>query len=769
MLMPLEPYSASPTALAPMANGERFPGRGEDGDEKGNDQPEGASKEDAEKDSGPKYGGRKEAGKAAQEDHGSPDSLGNNVYQNFYGNIYANHGTFGTRTGASANGERLRGGGREEGPLEEPVIAGIVRVYARPACYERAARALVADRVIILTGETGTGRHTGAIALLDDIRLPDKPLVRINPSTKLETLASRDFIEGTAYLVVDKFAEDIPPEVAEYHWEEVCRKVRKARAHLVVTTAAGSIAALPDVVRQFSWQRPDAADALRAHLGAALVADDAVETVSVALGTDYSLAGLGAIARRIAAGDEIAAIVDELQGSGRRTVEDWLRKVDAAIPAVVEVAVLAFILGVSERVFEDEVSSLKLRLAEFAPDVSTESKEAKAEIDLRFRQLRKLRADHPLLTVRHVPIAKSSGSIAVRHVFFRDSEYRRHVVGELWNTLDREFWSGMRRWLQRIAEGSGYPEGRHAELMNNAAIGLSLLGLVAPDEIIDSYLEPWTAEDASLSEQTMAVYVVWRMSMLDRLAPLALRIAILWAGQGTKIQRRLAALAFSGELGARYPVEATKRLSQLADQGEPLVTVAFAQLFAALAAQDGDAVVVLRELRRRMVSKKDRPSADLVVSTVAELLSVRDFRTGRPAVAVFLLANPEHVAVIGPLWSRALYLRPWRDRAVAAVLATVETVTYRTLGSNPKRLSEMDAEKLARSLGAALGEELPAPERVVLRNEVMRRVEKERLRKTRERESRKDTANSSPPADSGFLLEVILNAIVNPSPRELEK
>jgi hypothetical protein len=745
-----------------MADDGRRPEADADGT-KGDGPPEDDAKESQAKDGGL----RKDAGKDLRQDPGSQEPLSSHVYQNFHGDIYADQATFGTRTGAADEDGRRRGG-REEGPLEESVIAGIVRAYARPACYEEAPRALVADRVVILTGETGTGRRAGAIVMLDDIRLPDKPLVRINPSTTVETLASRDFSEGTAYLIADKFAEPIAPELAEYHWEEVCRKVRKARAHLVVTTGAGSITALPDVVRQFPWQRPDAADALRAHLGATLVADDDVAMVSGALGTDYPLADIGRIASRIAVG-EVAALLDELPGSGRRTVEDWLHKVDAAIPAVVEVAVLAFVLGVPERIFEDEVSSLKLRLSEFAPDLDTESKEAKAEIDLRFRQLRKLRADHPLLVVRQVPVVKSSGAIAVRHVSFRAPEYRRHVVAELWNSLDREFWSGMRRWLHRVAEGDGYTAGQHAELMNSAATGLSLLGLVAPDEIIDSYLNPWTAEDASLSEQTMAVYVVWRMSMLDRLSPLALWIAILWAGQGPKTQRRLAALAFSGELGARYPVEATKRLSQLADQGEPLVTAAFARLFATLAEQEGDAVVVLRELRRRMVSKKDRPSADLVLSTVAELLSVRDIRRGRPAIAVFLLANPDHAAIIGPLWARALYLRPWRDRAVAALLATVETIAHRTIGANAKRLSDSDAKHLARSLDAAIGKALPELERVPLRYEVMRRVEKERLRKARERKSRNDTSDSSPPADSDYLLDAVLNAIVNPAPRELEK
>lgn len=748
-----------------MADGERRPDADADGAE-GDGPPEGGGREEGgkegqAKDDGPRKNARKDGRKAAD----GQEPLGD-VFQNFYGNFYGDGATFGSRTGA-ADEDGPRGGGRKEGPLEESVIAGIVRTYARPACFAEAAAALVADRVVTLTGETGTGRRAGAIALLDDIRLPDKPLVRINPSTPVETLAARDFGEGTAYLVIDKFTETIRPELAEYHWEEVCRKVRKARAHLVVTAGVGSIAALPDVVRQIPWQRPDAADALRAHIGAAMVADEVVAMVAEALGADYSLADIGRIARRIAAGDELAALLEELQGSGRQTVDDWLRKVDAAIPAVLEVAALAFVLGVPERVFEDEVGRLKLRLADFAPELDTESKEAKAEIDLRFRQLRKLRADHPLLTVKQIPVVKSSGSIAVRHVLFRALEYRRHVIAELWDSLDREFWSGMRGWLHDIAEGDGYPAAWHAELMNSAAIGLALLGLVAPDEIIDSYLAPWTDEDALPTEQMMAVYVVWRMSMLDQLSPLALRIAILWAGQGPETQRRLAELAFSGELGARYPVEATKRLGQLADQREPLVDIAFAQLFATLAEQNGDAVVVLRELRHRLVSKKDRPSADFVVSTISELLSIRDLRSGRPAVAVFLIANPEHAAIIGPLWARALYLRPWRDRAVTAMLATVEAVAHRTVGANAKRLSDADAEHLVRSLGVAIGKALPELERLPLRNEVMRRVEKERQRKARERRARNDSADSPPAADSDYLLELFLNAIVNPSPREL--
>jgi hypothetical protein len=709
-------------------------------------------------------GGKKESGQNKNADEQKP--LGERVYQGFYGTIFAPNATFGTSAGAAGSDEQ-RGRGRDEGPVEETVIAGIVRAYAKPACYEEAERALRDKHVVILAGEAGTGRRAGAIVMLDDVRVKDKPLVRINPSITIEKLSGRSFDEGVGYLISEKFAEQIVPELAEFHWDALCRKIRKAKAHLVVTVGAGSITAVPDGMRQIRWQRPEAADALRAHLGAAQTADAIVHKVAEVLGTDYSLADIGAIARRILAGENVGELLDELHGGDQKTVTDWLDNVDAAIPAVLEVATLAFVLGVSERVFEDEVADLKLRLADFAPELDTGSKEAKAEIDLRFRQLRKQRADHKLLTITQIPVARSSESIAVRHVNFRVPEYRQYVIAELWNSVGREFWSGVRRWLHGVAVADHDDPLRHADLMNSVAIGLALLALVAPDEVIDSYLLPWTDKDASISEQTMAVYVVWQMSMYEQTAPLALRIAILWAGQGSPTQRRLAAYAFSGELGARYPLEATKRLGQLADQKEPLVTLAFARLFATLATQGGDAVVVLRELRRRVADKTDRRYTDLVLETIVELVSARDFRTGRPAVAIFLQHNLGRVADIGALWARALYMRPWRDRAIRALVAMVEAIARPSVGVKAKPPPHVEMDDLARSLGAVIGKELPQPERAPLRYEITRWVDEKHRREKRDRKSLNDSQDPPPSPDSGELLEKLLNAIVHPSPREL--
>jgi hypothetical protein len=710
-------------------------------------------------------------GKKAGERNTNSDARepwGDRVYTGFYGTVYAPGSTFGMGGGASA-GDEQRGRGRDEGPIEEIVIAAIVRAYARPACYEEAERALRDEHVVILTGEAGSGRRAGAIVLLDGVRASDKPLVRINPSTTIEKLAARAFDEGVGYLVSEKFAEQIAPELAEFHWDALCRKIRNAKAHLVVTAGAGSINEVHDAIGRIPWQRPDAADAIRAHLGAAQVADDVVQKVAEALGTHYSLTDIGALARRIIAGEDVGELLDELHGTGRQRVADWLNEVGAEIPAVLEVVTLAFILGVPERVFEDEVAYLKLQLKDFEPELDIDSNKAKAEIELRFRQLRKQRADHKLLTVKLFPVAWNSGSIAIRHVDFRVPEYRQYVIAQLWNSLGREFWFGIRRWLHGIAAADHDGQLQYADLMSRAAIGLALLALVAPDEVIDRYLLPWTAEDASVGEQMTAIYVVWRMSMLDQLAPLALRLAILWAGQGRRVQRRLAAYAFSGELGARYPIEATKRLGQLADQKEPIVPLAFARLFATLAAQGGDAVVVLRELRRRMVDKKDRQSGDVVLETVVGLVSARDFRSGRLAVAVFLRDNPGRVADLGPLWARALYLRPWRDRAIRALVAMAVAIAKPAVGVKASPQPQVAADDLARSLGAAIGKELPPLERAPLQYEIKRWVETARSREKRNRKPQNDGSDPLLSPEAEETLEKLLEALEHPSPRELSE
>ena len=63
-----------------------------------------------------------------------------------------------------------------------------------------------------------------------------------------------------------------------------------------------------------------------------------------------------------------------------------------------------------------------------------------------------------------------------------------------------------------------------------------------------------------------------------------------------------------------------------------------------------------------------------MLDTVVELLSIRDPRSGRPSIALFLIANPFLASDVAPLWARTLYMRPWRDRAIRTLVATVAAI-----------------------------------------------------------------------------------------------
>lgn len=684
---------------------------------------------------------RKPSGKAGTEPP-PPAS----VFQTFE-RMHVEHGYFGSSSTPAPES-------RATGPLEETEIAKIVNAYAEPACFYDAAAALATEHVIVLSGPAGSGRRAGSIALLDRIRAPGGRLVALSPATTVEKLAARSFDQGVGYLVNDMFDDQFTPEVADFHWLNICRNIRKSKARLVVTVGAGSPVARSKSVEHFSWHRPEIADVLRAHLGDTAIDDEIINRVAEALGPGYPLSEIAAIAHKISAAADIEEVLAEIQGASRLTVASWLDEAEREIPAVLEVAALAFVVGVSERIFEAELLEIKARMAEFVPEQDTKSAEARAQIDLRFRQLRKDRADHPLLMVRQVPVARRSGSLAIRHVEFRMPMYRVHVITELWSRVSGEFWKAIQNWLHDIAEDG------HSELINSMASGLALLGLVAPDEVIDSYLDPWTADDASWDEQTTAVYVLWRMSMLSQLAPLALQIAIHWAGQGTRTQRRAATYVFSGDLGARYPTEAVKRLTQLAEQGEELARQAHALLFATLAEQGREATVVLLEMRRRMNKKTDLASAGLVSDAIADLLSIRDPRSGRPSVAVFLLANPHGTADIAPLWARLLCLRPWRGRAMSALVNVISAIEH----------SQADPRILARSLGAGIGKELPAAERTNMRPELFAAAQSNGgSRRVLQDPSDEEHDDSSTPRVSDYLLEIFLAACASPFQKEVSQ
>jgi hypothetical protein len=672
-----------------------------------------------------------------------------NVINHFHGYVSANSATFGIEGEAEQSGAR---GAPAEGRIEEREVSRVAGAYARPACYAKAESALIEDRVIIITGEAGTGRRAGGIYLLNRVLGGQRPIVGLSPAISVEMLSARPFDPGTGYLISDMFHEQGTAELTDFYWRKVCGKVRKANAYLVVTKGDGKRVARLDVVKHIPWQRPAAEDALRAHLGEETAQDETIAKLAEALGSQYQLADVVSIASRICAAGNVQDVVAGLEETDRIAVATWLDEPGRCMSAVLEVAALAFVVGVSERVFEAELAALKGRTDEFAPELDTTDEEVRAQVDLSFRPLRRLRSAHPLIDVRWRPDTRGRGPRPIRHIEFGVPAYREYVLAELWSRYPIEFWTAVRQWLHDVASGGGRDMQVHADLVYNAAIGLALLALVAPDEVDDCYLAPWTAPGSSVNQQAMAVYVVWQMSRIDQLAPLALHIAIDWASQSTRVRRSAAMYAFVGELGARFPLEAERRLSLLADRGEPGALPALAQLFATLAGQRTDAIVVLRELRHRLATGKDRRLADQVLRTINQVLLIQDMRDGRPAAVVFLTANPERVSDLAFLWAKTLSMRPWRNDALTAIEGALWAIEQ----------ASHDPEVVARLLGSAIGAELPPGERSMLCEDLLRRASAT--------DQRDDPDDSDPSRHrvSAKLLDAFLDACMTTTTRELD-
>ena len=380
--------------------------------------------------------------------------------------------------------------------------------FARPVGYDEASTALAAEGIIILVGTEGSGRRAGAIALLDQVRSAGQPLVALSPAMTVDKLAERSFDPGTGYLIGDMFPDAVQTELAHFYWRDLCLGVRKAHAYMVVTASAASASGRSDVIRQFAWQRPSPADMLRAHLGADYTDTEVVDKAAAAIGPWYRLADIADIARRLRAGDDPQDVLATLDETDRQAVTNWLGEEDLEKPALLEVAALAFTAGLPERLFEAELAELKVRIGEFMPQPEPrqdDSTPAHTELDLRFRQLRRLRSTHALVGIRQVPVWHAAGALTVRHVDFRKGTYRQQVVAELWSRLDYDFWAGVRAWLHDIAADDDDPSPLRSSLMNSASFGLALLALEAPDEVVESYLLPWSAVGTGLGEQTIAL------------------------------------------------------------------------------------------------------------------------------------------------------------------------------------------------------------------------------------------------------------------------
>ncbi|GLZ12592.1 hypothetical protein Acsp04_28270 [Actinomadura sp. NBRC 104425] len=635
----------------------------------------------------------------------------------FHDAVTADGATFGV-TAHGASTPRGTGDAPETGRLDSAVVSTTVERYVRPAPYADALRALAEDRVVVLAGPRGCGKRTGAIALLRDVLPADAPIVSLSPTATLEELAGKSARKkggggGRGLVVFDRLTFEQGRE-ADHRWEVLCGKVREAGDHLVITTWEQD-RRVGEAVRRIVWERPDPARALRAHLDGAAT-DEVIAEIVAALPADHAMSDLVAVARRVAVDrasprDAVAAVFDQ---SERRAVEEWF---DGAptLEEILDITTLAFASQLGVRDFEGERARLQDLLAATRPrhypqePAGVQDGGAAAEPPPAVPAVRS-RGDRLL---KHALIKKVDVVDGVRRksVAFREQGYRRLVLERLSDECGVEFWDAVRLWLHQAVKDDAW--------RLRIASGLALLAHSHFDEVEQSYLDPWSSGRAGVKGRDAAAATLWFMCLDEELRPIALRTAVRWASYGSREARRTAIVAFVGELGMRYPTEASRRLWQLVEQPGDLSALAadaFGDLFAGLVARDGGRQVVNRLSGRvdgRGDTRKDRRRTYLRAALA--VVSARDPGTGRPAIVRYIRDRPEETPVVARMWAALLRHRPVRARALTALHDGLDAL-------EPLASSAAEASGLARCLGVGLRAALPEPERAALARDLARRV-----------------------------------------------
>jgi hypothetical protein len=608
----------------------------------------------------------------------------------FYGNVNAPGGAFGFAADVTAPAPTRARDGR----LTDQDVEAALDHYVRPAPFAAAAEILAKDGLAVLAGPPGIGKATSAIALLREVT--KGPLALLSPTVSLRQLAGRDFTAVPGFVVMDWQYDRSGRDIDEFTWRMLREQLRDATAYLLITTTTAPRASVPGLVGHFTWEQPSAGEVISVYL-TGTQHEALIEDVAAQVPDQCRIGPIVTLARRLADGEEPAAALDEVRNDAADRVRQWFEKPSPA--EILEVISLAFAAGLSERGFETMLG----RLATTIKDAGyTLDADAAGQIEpVRApKLLRPARADRGSADglISRETLAVDGAAVTV--VRFRDAGYRLAVLAELSQRYDATLWDAVRVWLEDTVTDSG--QGRNAGAQITVAEGLAALAQVDMSEVEDSYLDPWAAGWLGAPGQLVAAYALWCLCFDGDLAATALHIATKWATTGDPARRWTAAIAFSGELGLRYPTQAANRLwhliAQSADSTE--ARFALARLFATMTARGQSADRVLALLGQRLDDagrgRRDPRQQNLIMLTALTVLAVRDGLTGIPSITMFLRANPGRLALAGRLLTSVLRYRPLRRSALAVLIDAVSSF------DNVSDAPEQDARALGRALAQTL-------------------------------------------------------------------
>ncbi|MEU6722853.1 hypothetical protein ABZ917_03965 [Nonomuraea wenchangensis] len=574
---------------------------------------------------------------------------------------------------------------RTSGPVSQHEMAEARVCYVRHAGYEAAAERLESSNMVALIGNAGTGRRTAALNLLHDVVGARRDMVvELSPAYTLEKLAAREVRPGHGYLLCDWPKDDVEGSIADFHVREIRRRVRDAGAYLVIT---GTATSLPDG-DQIPWLPPPASDVLRAHHVAPEIADEAAAQITA----DHAMADVVALARELASGVPLDKALGRLESAGRRDVVAWFDG-PRTRGELFEMAAMAFTAGLPESGFE-----ILLARLESIAGIGVEKADA-------------ISADDPMPSRRLLRVAEGSlFSLAPgRRLVFRVEGHRTHVMRELYQRHGMRLWDPVTEWLHECANL------RDPSVQAEIARGLAVLASVTGYSYVEStFLTSWARGGGVMRRQATAAMAISWLCLDETTRPEVLRTVTSWTRASAVRPKFTASLAWSGELGIRFPLEATRMLWLQIKDSEKRVRhaeIALARLFAALTEATGNALPMLDRMARQISNdRRIGRAVDPLIRAILSVLSARADGARIPTVTAHLRSRPESAAPLAQLWSAVLVKRPHRRDALAALYDAVCAFDER----------DDDDRHRVRALFAALVEALPAKERPLLAHDLRR-------------------------------------------------
>ncbi|BDH06700.1 hypothetical protein [Streptomyces seoulensis] len=664
--------------------------------------------------------GRPAAAKADEQVSALHNTYNTTVNQNMYGGTGQ-----GGVTGIAGFAPAPRG--RATGPMRQEEIALLLRHHAEPDAFAEALAALRADHVVTLIGESGTGRRSGAVALLKKAMDGGGRVIVLSPDITLDQLAEREFHAGKGYVVLDRVQEGSLNETqADFAWRRVQERVHASRAHLVVTTRPRMERVLPTSVSHVAWSAPSTEQVLRLRLRLGGIPEETIAEAVKLIRPNCPVAKAAEVADGICEGGAPEEVWNDYDTGTYDTVQRWFLAPGRTMREVLQVTTVAFAAGSGIRSCEELFALLDAHVGrQFAQGAAggkanafsnslasgatqkgndlAAKRDGGAESALFDR--RRAMLDIELLALRQVPM----GAVVREVVEFATPSHRRWVFIVLCGLFDSDFWDGVRKWLGAVLSEPEAPcsPGTLAgdEFEVSLAAGLAMLATKDFEEVVGKYLVPWAQGHAGQRGQSMAVYVLWYMCQSDLgLDTVALDIARGWARSTSPELRGTAALAFSGWLGVRFPSDAVKWLWHLIanEKGQGLAAAALANHFALLVHHDEDTSRVLGLLTYRLDRLPARagrsPMRSLTYQVVVTILAIRD-ASGRPVALRRFVLHPEGGGALLDLWAKAFCYRPLRAMALKAFADH--------LGALPS-LTESTVD-MGRALGRGLGERVTDP------------------------------------------------------------